>query len=67
MKQYSAIIFILGRSRPFKLRKVMYPQRLVVWLNRNHPNWMYFNLYDRTTKEFKTRWKNGNFYPSKIR
>ena len=62
-KDYSIIAFF-ERQKPKKWEYVHKLNGIAVFLNKKHPTWLYFNVYDRRTGQYLKRFKKNDFVPA---
>jgi len=60
---YSVIVFFKEESKPKKWNYVHKLNGFGMFLNTNHSNWEYMNVYERRTGKYLKRFHNGNFIP----
>ncbi len=60
---YSAIVFFKNEPQPKKWSYVHNLEKFGRFLNSKHPDWLYMNIYDRRSKEFKKRFRKENPLP----
>lgn len=60
---YSVIVFITGILKPKKWEYVHTLYNFSKFLDKNHPEWLYMNVYDRRTAKFIQRFYKGMHIP----
>jgi hypothetical protein len=60
---YSVIVFLENEQKPKKWTYVHKLNGFSMFLNKNHPNWIYMNVYDRRGGQFMKQFKKGVFVP----
>lgn len=61
---YSVIVFFENETKPKKWQYVHKLNGFSMFLNKNHPEWAYMNVYDRRGGQFIKRLIKGNFIPA---
>ncbi len=61
--KYSVIVF-LESDKPKKWEYVHKLDSIAMHLNKMHPTWLYFNVYDRRTGQYLKRFKKSDFIPA---
>jgi len=62
-KMYACIVFFEGSDEAKKWKYVTNLKRFSEFLSRSHPSWKYFNVYDKGTAQYLTRFHVGNVIP----
>lgn len=62
---YSCIAYFKS-SKPKKWEFVHKLNGFAEFLNQKHPEWLYFNVYNRRTREYLERFYKGKFVPQFI-
>ena len=57
---YSVIVFFENSPKPKKWKYVHKVDGFAQFLNKKHPSWIYFNLYNRRSGGFMQRIHKGN-------
>jgi hypothetical protein len=60
---YSVIVFLENQSKPKKWAFVHKLNGFSMFLNKEHSNWLYMNVYSRKTGKFLKQLRKGNFIP----
>lgn len=63
---YSVTVFFNDKTKPKKWGFVHKLNGFALFLDKDHSNWEYFNVYDRRTGNFIQRIKKGSFIPAFI-
>ncbi|MEA4937345.1 MAG: hypothetical protein VB102_12015 [Paludibacter sp.] len=63
--KYSIIVF-LESGKPKKWQYVHKLNGMAMYLNKMHPTWQYFNVYDRRSGQYLKRFKRNDFVPDFI-
>jgi hypothetical protein len=60
---YSVIVFFENEPKPKKWNYVHKLNGFSMFLNKEHSQWSYMNVYDRRTGKYIKRFIKGNFIP----
>ena len=63
---YSVIVFLENEKKPKKWTYVHKLNGFSMFLNKNHDNWLYMNVYNRRSGQFMKQFKRGVFVPAFI-
>ncbi|WP_199116637.1 hypothetical protein [Snuella sedimenti] len=61
---YSVIVFFENQSKPKKWTYVHKLNGFSMFLSKNHPTWLYMNIYNRREATFMKQIKKGEFVPA---
>ncbi|MEA4981649.1 MAG: hypothetical protein VB066_02920 [Paludibacter sp.] len=61
--KYSIIVFF-EREKPKKWENIEKLNGMAIHLNKKHPTWLYFNVYDRRTELYLKRFKKNDYVPA---
>lgn len=61
---YSVLVYFIDNPVPKKWSFVHKLNGFSMFLNEKHPDWAYFNVYDRRSRQFLKQFKKGHFVPA---